>query len=68
MVLFPSLVGKVRNNKNEIWIVFIKSTFSNISNITFVQILINLLMYYHALLLNRLQNDFTPFDVCAYNK
>ena len=24
-------------------------------------------MYYHALLLNRLQTDFTPFDVYAYN-
>ena len=37
-----------------------KSTFSNISNITFVQILINLPMYYHALLLNRLQKMILP--------
>ena len=37
-----------------------KSTFSNFSNITFVQALINLLMYYNALLFNVLQNDFTP--------
>ena len=39
----------------------IKSTFSNISNITFVQVLINLLKYGHALLLNMLQHDFYPF-------
>ena len=45
-----------------------KRTFSNFSNITFEQALIYLLMYYHALLLTKLQNNFTPFDVCAYNK
>ena len=39
-----------------------KSTFSNISNITFVQVLINLLMYYHALLFNMLQHDFYPYS------
>ena len=39
----------------------IKSTFSNNSNITFVQVLINLLKYYHALLLDTLQHDFYPF-------
>ena len=38
-----------------------KITFSNISNLTFVQVLINLLMYYHALLLNMLQHDFYPY-------
>ena len=67
MVLFPSPVGKFRNNKTQNPDCVITSTFSNFSNITFLQVLINLLMYYHALL-NKLQNNFTPFDVCAYNK
>ena len=61
VVLFPSPVGKFRNNTTKNLDCVIKSTFSNISNITFVQVLINLLMYYHALLLNALQHDFYPF-------
>ena len=61
VVLFPSPVGKFRNNMIKNPDCVIKRTFSNISNITFVQVLINLLMYYHALLLNMLQHDFYPF-------
>ena len=61
VVLFPSPVGKFPNNTTKNPDCVIKSTFSKISNITFVQVLINLLMYYHMLLLNTLQHDFYPF-------
>ena len=45
VVLFPSPVGKFRNNKLKILDCVLKNTFSNTNNITFVPVLINLLMY-----------------------
>ena len=75
MVLFPSPVGKVRNNNTEklklglkIAGLCYKSTFSNISNITFVQLLvIYLCTSMHCYLINRLQKSLLPLLVRAYN-